>query len=142
LGILDRFPRHGSGGVVPRGGSDPQSEPDMRAHPLAEARTVIDIVECWQARFAAALGHRLVYASDEYYLLAGRPFPALDEYDGCPQHENGIGMARTFEADARAALAGETPAVTGPRAGFFAWVDGAPADGYRAPRGEPSTPRG
>jgi NifB/MoaA-like Fe-S oxidoreductase len=75
-----------------------------------------------------------VYASDEYYLLAGRAFPALDAYDGCPQHENGIGMARTFEAEVRAALAGESGEATGPRSGFFAWVDGAPADGYRAPK--------
>ena len=43
-------------------------------------------------------------------------------------------MARTFEAEVRAALAGADVAGTGPRSGFFAWVDGAPADGYRAPR--------
>jgi NifB/MoaA-like Fe-S oxidoreductase len=85
--------------------------------------------------FADMLGRRLVYASDEYYLLAGRPFPALDAYDGCVQHENGIGMARTFESEVRAALAGDDQlAPTGPRSGFFASVDGAPADGYRAPK--------
>jgi NifB/MoaA-like Fe-S oxidoreductase len=33
-----------------------------------------------------------------------------------------------------AALRGEQATGMGPRAGFFAWVDGAPADGYRAPR--------
>jgi NifB/MoaA-like Fe-S oxidoreductase len=75
-----------------------------------------------------------VYVSDEYYLLAGRPFPALADYDECAQHENGIGMARTFEAEVHAALSGDEIAPTGPRCGFFAWVDGAPADGYRAPR--------
>ncbi|MGI8792618.1 MAG: DUF512 domain-containing protein, partial [Acidimicrobiales bacterium] len=42
----------------------------------------------------------------------------------------GIGMARTFEAEFR----GETDSTTGVHAGFFAWVDGAPAEGYRAPR--------
>jgi NifB/MoaA-like Fe-S oxidoreductase len=84
--------------------------------------------------FLSALGRRLVYASDEYYLLAGRAFPTLDAYDGCPQHENGIGMARTFEDEVQRALAGESAASTGPRSGFFAWVDGAPADGYRAPK--------
>src|SRR5689334_9574508 len=139
LGILDRFPALATVGVVPLGVSDHQSEPEMRAHTLDEARAVVDIVERWQARFAAALGRRLVYASDEYYLLAGRPLPSLDEYDGCAQHENGIGMARTFEAEVRAALAGDHVDATGPRSGFFAWVDGAPADGYRAPRAKPST---
>jgi NifB/MoaA-like Fe-S oxidoreductase len=75
-----------------------------------------------------------VYASDEYYLLAHRPFPALDDYDHVLQHENGIGMARTFEAEVVSALAGVDIAVTGTRPGFFAAVEGAPAEGYRAPR--------
>ena len=46
-------------------------------------------------------------------------------------------MARTFEAEVRAALAGEAVEPTGVRSGFFAWVDGAPADGYRAPAPNP-----
>ena len=71
-----------------------------------------------------------------------RPFPALDDYDACAQHENGIGMARTFEAEVRAALAGDEIETTGVRSGFFAWVDGAPADGYRAPRTQSVRPVG
>jgi hypothetical protein len=134
LGVLDRFPRLATIGVVPLGVSAHNREEEMRSHTLAEAQAVVDIVERWQARYVDALGHRLVYASDEYYLLAERAFPALDDYDGCPQHENGIGMARTFEAEVRGALAGDDVAGTGPRTGFFAWVDGAPAEGYRAPR--------
>jgi hypothetical protein len=43
-------------------------------------------------------------------------------------------MARTFEAEVAAALAGVDIAVTGTRPGFFAAVEGAPAEGYRAPR--------
>ena len=74
----------------------------------------------------------MVYVADEYYLLAGRPFPAREDYEDFAQHENGIGMARAFESaflgDLLAAEAG------GVRRGFFAAVDGAPADGYRAPR--------
>jgi hypothetical protein len=45
-------------------------------------------------------------------------------------HEDGIGMARTFEAE----FLGRRDGVVRPEAGFFAWVDGAPAEGYRAPR--------
>jgi putative radical SAM enzyme (TIGR03279 family) len=143
LGVLDRFPRLATVGVVPLGVSDYTTEPDMRAHTLAEAERVLDIVEEWQHRFTRALGRRLVYAADEYYLLAGRPFPTITDYDELSQHENGIGMARSFEAEVRAALAGETVDAMGTsagsvperRTGFFAWVDGAPADGYRAPRG-------
>ena len=134
LGVLDRFPELATLGVVPLGVSAHSREPEMRPHTIAEARAVVGAVHAWQARFAAALGRRLVFASDEYYLLAEVDFPALDAYDGCLQHENGIGMARTFEAEVWAALAGDEIAPTGIRSGFFAAVDGAPAEGYRAPR--------
>ena len=140
LGVLDRFPRLASVGVVPLGISDHTTEVEMRAHTVAEAERVLDVVSEWQERFTDALGRRLVFASDEYYLLAGRPFPALDAYDGLPQHENGIGMATQFEREVRAALAGDDGVdapdldVMGTRTGFFAWVDGAPPEGYRAPR--------
>jgi NifB/MoaA-like Fe-S oxidoreductase len=134
LGILDRFGRLATVGVVPLGVSDHTTEPDMRAHTRAEAERVVDTVEAWQARYLTALGRRLAYASDEYYLLAGRAFPPLEDYGALDQHENGVGMSRAFEAEVRAALAGEHRAVVGPRPGFFAWVEGAPAEGYRAPR--------
>jgi putative radical SAM enzyme (TIGR03279 family) len=134
LGVLDRFPRLASIGVVPLGVSDHTTEPEMRPHTRAEAERVLEIVGEWQQRYLAALGRRLVYASDEYHLLAGRPFPALADYDDLAQHENGIGMAAQFAAEVRAELAGESIDVHGPRSGFFAWVEGAPAEGYRAPR--------
>jgi len=80
----------------------------------------------------------MVYAADEYYLLAGRDLPSARSYDGYPQHENGIGMARAF-ADAFTHPASDGPG--GVRHGFFASVDAAPAEGYRAPR-LPSAPAG
>jgi NifB/MoaA-like Fe-S oxidoreductase len=80
------------------------------------------------------LGHRLVFAADEYYLLAGRPFPAAETYEGFPMHEDGIGMARTFETE----FEGHGDDTTGTRAGFFAWVegrlDGTEFEPYRGPR--------
>jgi putative radical SAM enzyme (TIGR03279 family) len=133
LGVLDRFPALATLGVVPLGVSAHNREPDMRAHRTAEATRVLDTIARWQARYLDVLGRRLVYAADEYFLLAGRPFPPLADYDGCPQHENGIGMARTFEAEVVAAIAGDRAARRGVRRGFFAWVDGARPDGYRAP---------
>jgi NifB/MoaA-like Fe-S oxidoreductase len=134
LGVLDRFPRLATLGVVPLGVSAHSHEPEMRPHTTEEAVAVVDIVQAWQERCVQALGRRLVFASDEYYLLAGRDFPPLAAYDDCLQHENGIGMARTFEAEVAAALAGADVVPTGTRSGFFAAVDGAPAEGYRAPR--------
>src|SRR5581483_10460184 len=135
LGVLDRFPELASVGVVPLGVSDHNTEPDMRIHAPGEAAAVMDVIDRWQATFVDVLGRRMVFAADEYYLMAGRPFPEASEYEGFPQHENGIGMARTFYAEVEAALAGRAAEpVGGGRGGFFQWVDGAPAEGYRSPR--------
>ena len=60
-----------------------------------------------------ALGRRLVHAADEYYLLAERPFPSADRYEGFTMHEDGIGMARTFELE----FDGRSADVTGPQRG-------------------------
>ncbi len=137
-GILDRYPGLASVGVVPLGLSRYSNEPEMRPHTRAEAARVLDIIEEWQVLFRTALGHRMVFAADEYYLLAGRDLPVAAHYEGYPQHENGIGMARAFtESFARPTAAGPG----GVRHGFFASVDAAPAAGYRAPRVE-TTPSG
>jgi NifB/MoaA-like Fe-S oxidoreductase len=71
-----------------------------------------------------------VHLADEYYLMCDRPFPPAETYEGFAMHEDGVGMARTFELE----FNGTAEGVTGVRPGFFAWVDGAPAEGYRAPR--------
>jgi putative radical SAM enzyme (TIGR03279 family) len=135
LGVLDRFPELASVGVVPLGVSDHNTEADMRTHVPGEAAAVMDVIDRWQKTFLAVLNRRMVFAADEYYLMAGRPFPEAEEYEGFPQHENGIGMARTFFTEVEGALAGQPARVEVPhRGGFFQWVDGAPADGYRSPR--------
>jgi putative radical SAM enzyme (TIGR03279 family) len=121
-GILDRFPDLESVAVVPLGISKFNGEDAMRFHTVAEARAVVDIVDDWQDVFQATLGKRMVYAADEYYLMAQRPFPPAERYDGFPMHEDGIGMARTFEAE----FHGLTDDATGVRRGFFAAVDAPP----------------
>jgi NifB/MoaA-like Fe-S oxidoreductase len=130
-GILDRFAGLASVGAVPLGVSRYSNEPSMRHHTQAEAVAVVETIEEWQRVYQRALGHRMVFAADEYYLLAGRPFPSSRRYEGFPQHENGIGMARAF-AESFARPASGAPG--GVRHGFFASVDAAPAEGYRAPR--------
>ena len=132
-GILDEYPELATVACVPLGVSDHNREPGMRPHHVDEATAVLDAVEHWQETYTSVLGRRMVYAADEYYLLAGREFPPASAYDGFPQHENGIGMARAFTT----AFAGAPAATHGTKAGFFAWVDGAPAAGYRAPRAIP-----
>ena len=136
-GILDQYPKLATVGVVPLGVSQFSKEAEMRAHTTEEAAFVVDTVAQWQKIYRRTLGRRLVYAADEYYLLAERPFPTATSYDEFPQHENGIGMARAF-VDSFANPAADGPG--GVRHGFFASVDSAPAEGYRAPRTVPAGP--
>ncbi len=129
-GVLERFSELATICVVPLGVSRFNKQKRMRPHTLTEAQRVVDIVSDWQEIFLGAVGRRLVFAADEYYLMADRPFPEADSYEGFPMHEDGIGMARTLESEFQS----PTTVPTRPRSGFFAWVDGAPADGYRSPR--------
>ncbi len=150
-GVLDEYPELASVAAVPLGVSRFTNEARMRPHTVAEAEAVVEAVGEWQRVFHRTLGRRMIHAADEYYLMAGASFPDAATYEGFPQHENGIGMARAFEA----AFLGDDSAAFGVRPGFFAWVDGAPAEGYRAkrapaqpipirfrPRSRPNAPEG
>ncbi len=140
-GILDQYPELDSVAVVPLGVSKFNGEAAMRAHTVAEARAVVDAVADWQDVFQSTLGRRMLYAADEYYLMGHRPFPEAERYDGFAMHEDGIGMARTFEAE----FLGRTTRATGPQRGFFAAVD-APSNrppnpaSYTALRSSPTAP--
>src|SRR5829696_3353125 len=95
------------------------------------------IVVCPGINDGAVLDDTLLGILDRFPHLATVgivPLGVSDHTSEPDMREHGIGMARAFEADVRAALEGAPAAGIGPRAGFFAWVDGAPADGYRAPR--------
>ncbi|NND75264.1 MAG: DUF512 domain-containing protein [Ilumatobacter sp.] len=121
-GVLDQYPELESVAVVPLGISKFNAEAAMRFHTLAEAQSVVDTVADWQDVFQTTLGKRMVYAADEYYLMAGRQFPDAERYDGFPMHEDGIGMARTFELE----FNGDAAEATGVQRGFFAAVDAPP----------------
>jgi putative radical SAM enzyme (TIGR03279 family) len=120
--VLDRFPELDAVAVVPLGLSRFNTEPAMRLHTAAEADAVLDAVHDWQDVFLRVLGRRMVFAADEYYLMTGRPFPPAETYEGFLMHEDGIGMARTFERE----FLGLAHTVTGPRSGFFAAADHQP----------------
>ncbi len=149
-GVLDRFSDIASIHAVPLGISKFNKEAGLRLHTYEEACAVLDTVERWQETFLSVLGRRVVFAADEYYLMARRPFPPASAYEGFCQHENGVGMVRTLELE----LSGQVDEATSVADGFFAWVEGrtdggvsdvgsplngairggAPADGYRAER--------
>ena len=87
----------------------------------AEAGRVIDCIEAWQKRIRDGLSKscgsgaadedadsvslcHLVHASDEWYILAGRPLPEEERYDGFLQYENGVGMLRLLINETHSAL--------------------------------------
>jgi len=127
-GLLDEYPELATCAAVPLGISKFSTEPALRSHTRKEAAFVVDAVHAAQEHFLAATGRRVIYAADEYYVLAGRPFPDAHGYDDFSQHENGIGMAARFveEWDGRLAPTDHD--------GFFQSVDATEFEAYRGPR--------
>ncbi len=73
-----------------------------------DALAALEIIEKWQKKFLADHGMRFVHASDEFYILAERPIPPEEEYEGYIQLENGVGMVRLLLDEVSTSLAGLT----------------------------------
>ncbi|OQB26181.1 MAG: hypothetical protein BWY10_02274 [Chloroflexi bacterium ADurb.Bin180] len=92
------YPTVQSVGVVPVGITRYQCR-DIRTMTAPEAQTILAWAEPVRRRFLRRLGSRLVYPSDEIYLLAGSPVPGAATYGGYPQLNNGIGLTRLLRDD-------------------------------------------
>ena len=129
-GVLDRYPELASLCIVPLGVSRWSTEAALRSHTADEARAVVDLVRGWQRVFLGVLGRRRRVPRRRVLLARGPSLPRGRRVRGLPdargRHRDG---AHLRARDARSRRRGD-----GRRAGFFAWVDGAPAEGYRAPR--------
>lgn len=97
---------------------------DIKLYDAQGAAQVLDQVAAWQAEFRRTLGTALVFAADEFYVLAGRDVPPEDEYEDYPQIDNGVGLIRQqregferaygeFMSSGRAARARRVMIVTG-----------------------------
>jgi putative radical SAM enzyme (TIGR03279 family) len=95
--LADLMPLHQSPvaslGVVPVGLTR-YHRGSCRLYTPAESRQVLDQLLPWQQQARANWGETWVQASDEWYLVAGRPVPPAAAYDDFPQWENGVGMVR------------------------------------------------
>ncbi len=65
------------------------------------AASLLARVDRWQKEFRRKTGRNFVYASDEFYVVAGRNVPPAYAYDGFPQIENGVGYVRSFLRELR-----------------------------------------
>lgn len=78
----------------------------IRPYLKTEAAEILDLVDRFQHRLLQQRGTRLVYAADEFYLMAGTALPAVAAYEDFPQLENGVGMASAMLADLERSLSG------------------------------------
>ncbi len=69
-----------------------------------EAKQVVETMERWGEIFLQKYGQRTAYASDEFYILAGKPFPDYDFYEDFSQLESGVGMMSMMLHDFALAL--------------------------------------
>ncbi|MDO8589552.1 MAG: DUF512 domain-containing protein [Armatimonadota bacterium] len=99
--LAELYPAIQSIGVVPVGLTKYTKAQELGPYSYTSTRAIPRKVEARQRRFREEQGTRLVYASDELYLSAGRRLPGAAAYEGYPQYENGIGIARSFVDDMR-----------------------------------------
>lgn len=69
-----------------------------------QAAALVDQVEGFAARHLEEKGTRLVWCSDEFYLLAGRELPPEDYFEEFTQLDNGVGMLTLLAQEFRRAL--------------------------------------
>ena len=127
--VLTLYPELASVALVPVGVSDLSVEATMRSHNEREAREVVELAERFQRLTREVLGVAKVFASVEFYLVAGLDPPGTESFESLDEAENGVGLVAAF---AESFAEGTPMAKLG--SGFFQSVDGAPAMGYRAPR--------
>ena len=72
-----------------------------------DACEVIDMIERWQKKIYEEHQIHFIHASDEWYILAERPLPEENRYDGYIQLENGVGMIRLLCEEVLDALDGK-----------------------------------
>ncbi len=70
--------------------------PQLATFTKEQAAALVDQVTEWQKRCRRETGKTFIYLGDEFYLLAEKPLPPVEWYDGFPQLENGIGLTSNF----------------------------------------------
>ncbi len=76
----------------------------LRCFSEKEAQQVVQSTERWGDELAKTNESRIVYASDEFYLLAGLPIPEPEFYGDFDQLDNGVGLIALLKQEFRSAL--------------------------------------
>jgi putative radical SAM enzyme (TIGR03279 family) len=87
-------------GVVPVGLTRyRQKLPKLTPVDKDKSEEILAFIHACQKEYLERRGSRFVFVADEFYILAGRDFPRISQYEQMEQFENGIGMMRLFLTD-------------------------------------------
>ena len=76
----------------------------LREYNKPDALKVIEQVEKMQNYFLKKIGTRLVFLSDEFYIIALKKLPTYNSYESFDQLENGVGLIKLFEKELQDSL--------------------------------------
>ena len=103
--LANLFPAVNSVSVVPVGVTKyREGLSPLTTYAQDSAAALVDQVETFAARHLAEHGTRLVWCSDEFYLLAGRDLPSEDYFEDFTQLDNGVGMLTLLSQEFSRAL--------------------------------------
>ena len=103
--LAEMFPAVNSISVVPVGVTKfREGLYPLRPYTGEEAAALIDQVEAFAQEHLDKQGTRLVWCSDEFYLLAGRDMPEEAYFEEFTQLDNGVGMLRLLSEEFRRGL--------------------------------------
>jgi len=103
--LIPLYPSLKSISVVPVGlTAHRQGLYPLRGYDPLSAAQVLETVGAYNDRCRRTLDTGIVWASDEFYLLAGKPVQSSWYYDDFPQIENGVGMIADFADGFRAEI--------------------------------------
>jgi len=103
--LAGMFPAVNSVSVVPVGVTKfREGLYPLKTYDRDAAAALIDQVETFAAGHLAEKGTRLVWCSDEFYLLADRELPPEEYFEDFTQLDNGVGMLTLLSQEFRRAL--------------------------------------
>jgi len=76
----------------------------LRPYTKGEAERVLDLVETRQQQYFEKYSTRLVFAADEFYIIAMRKLPSYESYEEFYQLENGVGMLALMKKELEEAM--------------------------------------
>ncbi len=78
--------------------------PEITPYDADRAKCTLEIIDRYAQKCIEKYGERRVYGADEFYILAGQPFPNADFYGDFLQLENGVGLCSLLISEVAEAI--------------------------------------